>query len=207
MRLEFSALSVKNVENRHVEEEMAFEKAIAEAVLAAVNTEATKKFETRSNTKSAKAKNNGYARGGDNGRTRYASDNGYSAVTTAVATASKQIMLELRHDLQTVECVRKEMETLRTQSQVQSQNFQLDRLQQYSRRDNIRVYEIAEATDEIENENTNSVIVKVAKDMGVYISEHDLSVSHRLGRKAGTKPRLIIAKFVRRDTKTAIMRR
>ena len=75
---QFSALSVKNVENRLVEEEMAFEKAIAEAVQAAVNTEATKKFETRSNTKSAKAKNNGYARGGDNGGTRYASDNGYS---------------------------------------------------------------------------------------------------------------------------------
>ena len=54
---QFSALSVKNVENRHVEEEMAFEKAIAEAVLAAVNTEATKKFEMRSNTKFAKAKN------------------------------------------------------------------------------------------------------------------------------------------------------
>ena len=113
-------------------------------------------------------------------------------------------MLELRHDLQTVECVRKEMETLRTQ--VQSQNFELDRLQQYSRRHNVRVYGIAEATDEIENKNTNSVIVKVAKDMGVDISEHDLSVNHRLGRKAGTKPRPIIPKFVHRDTKTAIMR-
>ena len=74
---QFSALNVKNVETRHVEEEMEFEKAIAEAVQAAVNTEATKKFETRSNTKSAK-EHNDYARGGDNGGTRYASDNGYS---------------------------------------------------------------------------------------------------------------------------------
>ena len=192
---------------------MEFEKAIAEAVQAAVNTEATKKFETRSNTKSAKAKNTTTTHeGAITGELVTLVITAIqpvlvkamtAAVTTAVATASKQIMLELRHDLQTVECVRKEMETLRTQ--VQSQNFELDRLQQYSRRDNIRVYGIAEATDE--NENTNSVIVKVAKDMGVDISEHDLSVNHRLGRKAGTKPRPIIAKFVRRDTKTAIMRR
>ena len=113
-------------------------------------------------------------------------------------------MLELRHDLQTVECVRKEMETLRTQ--VHSQNFELGRLQQYSGRDNIRLYGNAEATHDIENENTNNVIVKMAKDTGVDISEHDLSVSHRLGRKAGTKPRPIIAKFVRRDTDTTTMR-
>ena len=113
-------------------------------------------------------------------------------------------MLDLRHDLQTVECVRKEMETLRTQ--VHSQNFEPGRLQQYSGRDNIRLYGNAEATHEIENENTNNVIVKMAKDTGVDISEHDLSVNHRLGRKAGTKPRPIIAKFVRRDTDTTTMR-
>ena len=52
--------------------------------------------------------------------------------------------------------------------------------------------------------------MKVAGDMGVHITERDisvrLSVSHRIGKKMRTKPRPIIAKFVRRDTKTAIMR-
>ena len=126
---------------------MAFEKATAEADQAAVNTEATKKFETRSNTKSAKAENTTASHeGAITGELVTLVITAIqpvlvkamtAAVTTAVATASKQIILELRHDLQTVECVRKETETLRTQ--VQSQNFELDRLQQYSRRDNIRV--------------------------------------------------------------------
>ena len=70
-----------------------------------------------------------------------------------------------------------------------------------SRRDNIRVYGIEETADEC----TNTIIVKLAHDMGVEISEQELSVSHRLGRKTG-KPRHIIAKFVRRDTKTKMIR-
>ena len=52
----------------------------------------------------------------------------------------------------------------------------------------------------------NDIIEKVAGDMGVDITESDVSVSHRIDMKTGTKPRPIIAKFVRRDTKTAIMR-
>ena len=44
---QFSALGDKNVEKRHVEEEMAFEKATADAIQAAVNTEATKRLEMR----------------------------------------------------------------------------------------------------------------------------------------------------------------
>ena len=48
--------------------------------------------------------------------------------------------------------------------------------------------------------------MKVAGDMGVDITERDISVSHCIGKIMGTNPRPIIAKFVRRDTKTAIMR-
>ena len=108
-------------------------------------------------------------------------------------------MVELRHDLEEVQHMREEVESLR--ARVQTQSFELDRLQQYSRRDNIRVYGVEEKADEC----TNTIIVKLAHDMGVEIEEQELSVSHRLGRKTG-KPRPIIAKFVRRDTKTKMMR-
>ena len=47
-----------------------------------------------------------------------------------------------------------------------------------SRRDNIRVYGIEEMVDEC----TNTIIVKLAHDMGVEISEQELIVSHRMGR-------------------------
>ena len=46
-------------------------------------------------------------------------------------------MIDLRHDLKEVQHMREEVESLR--ARVQTQSFELDRLQQYSRRDNIRV--------------------------------------------------------------------
>ena len=103
-----------------------------------------------------------------------------AAATTAVATASKQIMLDLRQDLGTMHAMEADMKALRTQ--VQTQNF--DRLQHYSHRENNRVFGIADSADE----KTNDIIVKVAGDMGVDITEHDVSTSHRIGKKKRTKP-------------------
>ena len=65
-----------------------------------------------------------------------------------------------------------------------------------------RVYGI----EDMAEESTNLIMVKLASDMGVPITEQDLSVRHRMGRKSTGKPRPIIAKFVRRDTKTRMMR-
>ena len=47
-------------------------------------------------------------------------------------------------------------------ARVQTQSFELDQLQQYSRRDNIWVYGIEETADEC----MNTIIVKVAHDLG-----------------------------------------
>ena len=90
---------------------------------------------------------------------------------------------------------------------MQINRFEIDRLEQYSRRDSVRVCGIAET----DNENTNDIVVRVAKDMGVVISPNDISVSHRVGgpRRGRTsdKPRPILAKFVRREFKSQIMYR
>ena len=123
-----------------------------------------------------------------------------SAVTSAVAVVSCQIMTELRHDMEEVKEMREEVESL--QVRVHTQSFELDRLQQYSRQDNVRVYGIEDTAEE----STNSIVVKLASDMGVPITEQDLSVIHRLECKMTGKPRSIIAKFVRRDTKTRMIR-
>ena len=56
-----------------------------------------------------------------------------------------------------------------------------------SRSDNIQVYGIDETADEC----TNTIIVKLAHDRSVEISEQELCVSHRLGRKTG-KPRVVM---------------
>ena len=128
-----------------------------------------------------------------------------TAVTVAVATAFKQI----RDELQEVETMKGEVERVREnmarlQAKLQTQHFDLDRQEQYSRKDSVRMYGIPEAEDERE---TNDIVVKLAKDIGVNITTADLRVSHRLGRRGrGGKPRTIIAKFVRRQCKTDVMR-
>ena len=79
----------------------------------------------------------------------------------------------------------------RLAAKLQTQHFELDRQEQYSRKDSVRIYGIPDPEDE--RENTNDIVVKLAKDIGVNITTADLSVSHRLGRRGrGGKPRTII---------------
>ena len=131
-----------------------------------------------------------------------------TAVTVAVATAFKQ----MREELQEVETMKGEVERVREnmarlQAKLQTQHFDLDRQEQYSRKDNVRIYGIPEPANDDTREDTNDIVVKLAKDIGVIITTADLSVSHRLGRRGrGGKPRTIIAKFVRRQCKTDVMR-
>ena len=68
--------------------------------------------------------------------------------------------------------------------------------------------------EEKAGENTNEIVVKLAKDIGVDITVADISTSHRLpGRRvAGSGVnqtrggKTSIAKFVRRDVKVQLMR-
>ena len=54
-------------------------------------------------------------------------------------------------------------------------------------------------------ENTDDVVISSAHDMGVEISSNDISVSHRLSKSRTLSECPIIIKFVRRNTKTALM--
>ena len=86
-------------------------------------------------------------------------------------------------------------------SEVQVLKFDLERQNQYSRRESIRISGIPET----DGESTNALAIKLAADIGVSLAEMDISVSHRLpGRPGSARP--IIVKFVRRDTKTSMMK-
>ena len=97
--------------------------------------------------------------------------------------------------------VAKQSEVNNLRNEVQLLKFELDRLNQYSRRDSVRISGIPESEDE----NTNDIVKQLAADIGVTLTPNDISVSHRLpGRQGTAKP--IIVKFVRRDMKTAFMK-
>ena len=123
-------------------------------------------------------------------------------VKAAVASSTELILKKL--DDTSKEMKRETAQTVnQVKEEVQAQKFELDKLEQYGRRDNIKIFGIPPE----ENENTNQLVVDLAADIGVSISSNDISVSHRLPGGRNDRPKPIIVKFVRRDTKSSIMKR
>ncbi|KAK3911110.1 Protein unc-13-like protein C [Frankliniella fusca] len=68
-----------------------------------------------------------------------------------------------------------------------------DDLEQRNRLENLRIFGVTE----VDNEETDLLVLDVAKKLGLYsIERSDISRSHRVGKKHDGKPRAIIVKFV-----------
>ena len=82
--------------------------------------------------------------------------------------------------------------------------YEIDDQEQYSKRDNV----LTKGIPEERGENTNDIVCSVAQAVGVPCEEKDISTSHRIGQwaRAGSKPRPFMAKFVRHDTRTQMLR-
>ena len=71
---------------------------------------------------------------------------------------------------------------------------EVDDLEQYTRRTNVRIYGIAEQPEE----NTDNLAVDFFKsELNVDVALNDISRSHRVGEKSGAKPRPIIVRFTK----------
>lgn len=100
---------------------------------------------------------------------------------------------------------------------------ELDQLQQYSRRNNIRILGIKESP----NENTDQLVCQIARSIGVDLAPTDLDRSHRVSRRpqegpiqdpqgnrsfanatrsSDSRPRAIIAKMMSYKSKEALIR-
>lgn len=77
-----------------------------------------------------------------------------------------------------------------------------DRLTQYTMRDSVKIFGVPYKA----GENTNDLVRRIGNSLGVWITEPDISVSHRTGKIHGNTPRPIVAKFTRRATKYAFLR-
>ena len=81
---------------------------------------------------------------------------------------------------------------------------EVDDLEQYTRRTNVRIYGVAEQPEE----NTDNIAVDFFKsELNVDVASNDISRSHRVGKKSGAKPRPIIVRFTKHNTKVAVMSR
>ena len=79
-----------------------------------------------------------------------------------------------------------------------------ENLEQYSRRNSLRISGIPEA----ENESTDDLVRQLAEDLEVEISDIEIDRSHRVGRpddgKRGKRSREIIVKFTRYNTRNKL---
>ena len=115
-----------------------------------------------------------------------------------VASLTKQVsklQKRLKKSDRKIEELKTENEKLK---QVLNLNtLEIDNLQQYSRRENIRIHGIPEPKDK--KDDGEKVVVELAEKLGITLDSYDIQRAHRLGRMRSprAKPRPIIARFVK----------
>ncbi len=124
-----------------------------------------------------------------------------------VVLISKALALEVSNSVKAeIRCLHdklaeKDREILHLRSSVQSLNVKVDALEQYSRRNNVRISGIPES----ENENTDKIVQSIASSLGV---EADIDISHRIGpinSSPSSPARPIIVRLKSRRSKVALM--
>lgn len=118
------------------------------------------------------------------------------AVSKAVSSLSKQVV-------ETVKSQYEESGVIADlKNQIKLQTYQLDRMEQYTRRENIRITGIPYE----DGEDTTEKVIKTAREIGVTLTREDVSVSHRVGRTNQEAQRPIIARLSRREKKVELMK-
>nr|KAG5701922.1 hypothetical protein BaRGS_014987 [Batillaria attramentaria] len=104
----------------------------------------------------------------------------------STATSEKGVYCELRAEMVTMRELleKKDRQILHLQDRV-------DELEQYSRRNNIRISDIPET----DGEDTDDLIIAIGNEIGVTITEEMIHRSHRVGKKGDDFCRPIICKF------------
>ena len=87
----------------------------------------------------------------------------------------------------------------RVKAGVRRNSYDIDRLEQYTRRENLRITGLQEENEE----DLNSKLIDIFKAVDVEIENGEFRC-HRVGEKRG-KPRQVIARFFSRDKRNAIL--
>ena len=131
------------------------------------------------------------------------------AIPSAVKQAVEQVKEEMKAEI--IKHIEDDLYYQEERCNVAAMS-QAETVENYTRRDNIRISGVQEDPDHTGNRNvpekdsvTIKKIIEVATSIGVEVDERDISTAHRLpGRRAGE--RVIIARFARRLVKTQILR-
>ena len=116
-----------------------------------------------------------------------------NAVSTAVSNAGKEIVDKFS------------VKTANVERNCLVNRYENDSLEQYTRRDNLRIFGLEEEEDENEN-ILEAKVIEVANDMGVNITQSDISIAHRLG-KPGNRSRTVIVRLCHRKKRNEILKK
>ena len=108
-----------------------------------------------------------------------------------MAVLKERVLGPLIRDAVAAAVAKKDEEIAALKEEVGKLSEQVNDLEQYSRRQCLNFSGIPEQ----QNENTDKLIIEIAKAAGVNVKPDDIDVSHRIGKPKAGKPRAIIAKF------------
>ena len=122
-----------------------------------------------------------------------------TAITTGVAEVMNKVIKEIHHTQTTAG------EDLNTLVKLRRLTYDNDRLEQYTRRENIRIFgvqhEAGESTESVEKK-----ALEVMNATGASVSSNDISACHRVGGpRNGSQP--IIVRFVSRKKRAEVMKK
>ena len=89
------------------------------------------------------------------------------------------------------------------QAHIRSLTYRNDELEQYSRRESVRMFGVAEDPNET-SETTEKKAIQVFTDLGANVSPNDISACHRVGKPKDGK-RAIIVRFCSRKSRQLVM--
>ena len=92
---------------------------------------------------------------------------------------------------------RLEIENERLKKSVNLSLFKIDALEQYGRRENLRIHGIPESKNN--QDDGEEIVLKIAKSLNVDLQSCEIQRAHRLGKKTTnniSKPRPIIVRFI-----------
>ncbi|MPC72906.1 hypothetical protein E2C01_067219 [Portunus trituberculatus] len=120
-------------------------------------------------------------------------------------------MYEISAKLSTTAAMNRITDTVKSQAvdsfllqrQALQTKYECDRLEQYQKSDNLRIYGLEEESEESEEELERKVI-ELASNIGVNLQADDISVVHRLG-KLRDRERSVIVRFCRRRKRNALL--
>ena len=110
----------------------------------------------------------------------------------------KEVVRELKQELKETKAELKtvKIENERLKQAVNLQVFKLDELDQYGRRENIRIQGVPESFDN--KHDGESVVLNIANELNIKIKTDDIQRAHRLGRIGpnASKPRPVIVRII-----------